>query len=116
MSDIVSDYHAGIGLVIDAYLDLKKLNPKHELLSLISVDNTGFTIEKEEEFNKRYFTVPEREYDHFPQHLRKMVREDGVHGRYEKNLEDAVKKELADRLLDNKPLEIGDRARTYMPF
>lgn len=56
----MSAYDEIANSVIHSYKDLKKLNPRHELLGLIELKGNGFVIVKDEEFNRRYLTEIER--------------------------------------------------------
>lgn len=117
MSDIYDEFHAGVSLIMDAYRDLQKLNPNNELLTLIEVDEEGFTVTKEEEFNRRYWTTVERKgffSDKKDEHLTNMYSMVATNCRYERELESAVKEELRKRLEQNQPLEIGNRVRCYL--
>ena len=83
MSDSCDEYESAIRLVFKEYQNLQKINPSHELLSLLKdVRDEGFTITRE--FSKRY------------------DKENGFYSGYYHSLNRAVTKELNDIISNEK--------------
>ncbi|MBI2449104.1 hypothetical protein HYV49_02295 [Candidatus Pacearchaeota archaeon] len=51
-------HHEIVDLLKEEYKDLQRLNPKHELLSLIEITEYGFEVVKREEFERRFMVLP----------------------------------------------------------
>ena len=107
MSDIYEEHDACVRLLIDSYSDLKKLDPRHELLSFVEVDGEEFTTKTA--FNRRYLKKVKN-----GGHLGIMNSMVQAMCDYETQLRGAVTNELSLRLERNASLDIGDRAREYL--
>lgn len=102
MLDIHEEYEAEVWSVANTYRDLKRLSPRNKLLKLINVEGR-IHLSANEEFRRKY-----------PHDCKEMFSRIGAIKEYLKDLENATEEELRKRLDQNKPLEIGSRARIYL--
>jgi hypothetical protein len=93
MSDCVDDYYATIGMIIQNYRDLKKVNKTHELLSLLEdLDDSGFT--RTAAFKKKYSSQEKGHKTH-------LGRVSAALRRYHCDIEKALKEGLIELLKEH---------------
>ncbi len=85
--------------VIHPYRDLKKLNPRHELLGLIELKGDGSVIVKDEEFDRRYWAKIERRdlRGKKDERLTEIYSRMVALSKFKKDLEQAIREEIRIR-------------------